>query len=241
MNSITIQNHQSSFKMNIVATPYLYCGLHNDFQFLKPIQYYDDWVSYMTDSEYHWDQLEKSVGTLEESMNKISSELNELRKQKKLLKLKLEDGDPYQQKNKDPSVLSKLKYINSHMREIEKIIQNCELTKSIVSNELASKNLPLTSKEAKDGYNPKFTPKDRRLIQENLKNKITKRFGKRGEKRTIKMEAKLERMNLGDPEFNESRNKKKNVKELTKTLFKKNDQKKITTRKEKAANNKVEY
>ena len=241
MNFITIGNHQPSFKMNIVATNYLYCGLHNDFHFLKPIKYYDDWVSYMTDSEYHWDQLEKSVGTLEENINTLNIELNELRKKKKSLKLKLKYGDPTQQKNKDPFALSKLNYVNFHISETEKTIQNCDFTKSIVSNELASKNLPLTSKEAKDGYNPKFTPKDRRLIQENLKNKITKRFGKRGEKRTIKMEAKLERMNLGDPEFNESRNKKKNVKELTKTLFKKNDQKKITTRKEKAANNKVEY
>jgi FtsZ-binding cell division protein ZapB len=226
--------------MNIVVTPTLYCGLHNDFQFLKPIKYYDEWVSYMTDLEYHWDQLEKSVGTLEETMNTLNLELNELRKKKKLLKLKLENGNPQQQKNEDPFALSKLKYINFHMSEIEKIIQNCELTKSIVGNELASKDLPLTSKEAKDGYDPKFNPKDRRLIQENWKNKIAKRFGKRGEKRTTKMEAKLERMNLGTPEFNESRNKKKNVKNLKKMLFNKG-KKDSGIRKGKAANNKVDY
>jgi len=119
--------------MNIVVTPTLYCGLHNDFHFLKPIKYYDDWVSYMTDSEYHWDQLEKSVGTLEETMNTLNTELIELRKKKKLLKLKLENGNPRQQKNEDPFALSKLKYVNFHMREIEKTIQNCDLTKSIVS------------------------------------------------------------------------------------------------------------
>jgi len=194
----------------------------------------------MTDSEYHWDQLEKSVGTLEETMNTLNLELNELRKKKKLLKLKLENGNPYQQKNDDPFALSKLKYINFHTSEIEKTIQNCELTKSIVSNELASKDLPLTSKEAKDGYDPKFNPTDRRLIQENLKNKIAKRFGKRGEKRTTKMEEKLERMNLGEPEFNESRNKKKNVKFLKKMLFNK-FKKDSGIRKGNAANNKVDY
>ena len=230
----------TSFKMNIIATNYLYCGLSNDFQFLKPTEYYDDWVSYMTDSEYHWDQLEKSVGTLEENMNTLNIELNELRKKRKMLKLKLKYGDPTQQKNEDPFVLSKLNYVNFHMSETEKTIQNCELTKSIVSNELACKDIPLSSKEAKDGYDPKFNPKDRRLIQENLKNEITKRFGKRGEKRTNKMEAKLERMQLGEPEFNESRNKKKNVKELKKMLFFK-EKKNFGIRKEKAANSKVDY
>ena len=226
--------------MNIVATNYLYCGLHQDFHFLKPIEYYDDWVSYMTDSEYHWDQLEKSVGTLEENMNTLNIELNELRKKKKSLKLKLKYGNPHQQKNEDPFVLSKLNYVNFHMSETEKTLQNCDLTKSIVSNELACKDIPLSSKEAKDGYNPKFNPKDRRLIQENLKNKIINRFGKRGEKRTNKMEAMLERMQLGEPEFNESRNKKKNVKGLKKMLFFK-EKKNFGIRKEKAANNKVEY
>ena len=240
MNSITIENPSTSFKMNIVATNYLYCGLHQDFHFLKPIEYYDDWVTYMTDSEYHWDQLEKSVGTLEENMNTLNIELIELRKKKKLLKLKLKYGDPTQQKNLDPFVLSKLNYVKFHISETEKTIQNCELTKSIVSNELACKDIPLSSKEAKDGYDPKFNPKDRRLIQENLKNKITKRFGKRGEKRTNKMEARLERMQLGEPEFNESRNKKKNVKDLKKMLFFK-EKKNFGIRKEKAANNKVEY
>jgi hypothetical protein len=226
--------------MNIVVTPTLYCGLHNDFQFLKPTEYYDDWVSYMTDSEYHWDQLEKSVGTLEETMNTLNFELNELRKNKKLLKLKLENGNPQQQKNEDPFALSKLKYINFHMSEIEKIIQNCELTKSIVGNELACKEIPTSSKEAKEGYNPKFTKKERRLIEENLKKEISKRFGKRGEKRASKMEAKLERMQLGEREFNESRNKKKNVKNLKKMLF--NEKKKQPKmRKGKAANSKVEY
>ena len=240
MNSITIQN-QTAFKMNIVATPSLYCGLNQDFHFLKPMEYYDDWVSYMTDTEYHWDQLEKSVGTLEENMNTLNYELNELRKKKKSLKLKLKYGNPHQQKNNDPFVLSKLNYVNFHMRETEKVLQNCELTKSIVSNELACKDIPLSSKEAKDGYNPKFTYRERRLIEDNLKNEISKRFGKRGEKRTIKMEMKLERMQLGEPEFNESRNKKKNVKGLTKMLFKKKNEKKNGRRKEKAANNKVEY
>jgi hypothetical protein len=226
--------------MNIVVTPTLYCGLHNDFHFLKPTKYYDDWVSYMTDSEYHWDQLEKSVGTLEENMNILTSELNELRKKKKLLKLKLENGNPQQQKNEDPFALSKLKYLNFHINEIEKIIQNCELTQSIVGNELACKEIPTSSKEAKEGYNPKFTKKERRLIEENLKNEISKRFGKRGEKRASKMEAKLERMQLGEREFNESRNKKKNVKNLKKMLF--NEKKKQPKmRKGKAANSKVEY
>jgi len=226
--------------MNIVVTPTLYCGLHNDFHFLKPTKYYDDWVSYMTDSEYHWDQLEKSVGTLEENMNILTSELNELRKKKKLLKLKLENGNPQQQKNEDPFALSKLKYLNFHINEIEKIIQNCELTQSIVGNELACKEIPTSSKEAKEGYNPKFTKKERRLIEDNLKKEISKRFGKRGEKRASKMEAKLERMQLGEREFNESRNKKKNVKNLKKMLF--NEKKKQPKmRKGKAANSKVEY
>jgi hypothetical protein len=226
--------------MNIIVTPTLYCGLHNDFHFLKPTKYYDEWVSYMTDSEYHWDQLEKSVGTLEETMNDLNIELNELRKKRKLLKLKLENGNPYQQKNEDPFALSKLKYVNFHMSEIEKIIQNCELTKSIVSNELACKDIPLSSKEAKDGYNPKFSKKERKFIEENLKNKIAKRFGKRGGKRITTMEAKLERMKLGEPEFNENRNKKKNVKDLKKMLFA-HGKKDYGIRKEKAANNKVEY
>jgi hypothetical protein len=225
--------------MNIIVTPTLYCGLHNDFQFLKPTEYYDDWVSYMTDTEYHWDQLEKSVGTLEETMNKLEFDLKELRRNKKLLRLKLKNGNPHEQKNEDPFVLAKLGKVEFEMREIEKIIQNCELTKSIVSNELACKDIPISSKEAKDGYDPKFTHKERRLIEENLKNEISKRFGKRGEKRARKMEGKLERMQLGKQEYNESRNKKKNVKELTKMLFKR--EKKNGMRKGKAANNKVEY
>ena len=226
--------------MNIVATNYLYCGLHNDFHFLKPIEYYDDWVTYMTDSEYHWDQLEKSVGTLEENMNTLNIELIELRKKKKWLKLKLKYGDPTQQKNLDPFALSKLNYVNFHISETEKTIQNCDFTKSIVSNELGCKDIPLSSKEAKDGYDPKFTHKERRLIEENLKKKISNRFGKRGEKRIIKMEAKLERMQLGEPEFNESRNKKKNVKNLKKILF--NQGKKDSgIRKGNAANSKVDY
>jgi hypothetical protein len=137
----------------------------------------------MTDLEYHWDQLEKSVGTLEETMNTLNLELNELRKKKKLLK---------RHQDIDHLAWAKLGGVELHMREIEKTIQNCELTKSIILNELASKDLPLTSKEAKDGYDPKFNPKDRRLIQENWKNNIAKRFGKRGEKRTTKMEEKLE-------------------------------------------------
>jgi hypothetical protein len=226
--------------MNIVVTPTLYCGLHNDFHFLKPIKYYDDWVSYMTDSEYHWDQLEKSVGTLEETMNTLNTELIELRKKKKLLKLKLENGNPQQQKNEDPFALSKLKYINFHMSEIEKILQNCDLTKSIISNELSCKDIPVSGKEVKEGYNPKFTKKERKFIEENLKNKIAKRFGKRGGKRITTMEAKLERMQLGEREFNESRNKKKNVKFLKKMLFVQG-KKDYGIRKEKAANNKVEY
>jgi predicted GNAT family acetyltransferase len=195
------------------------------------MEYYDDWVSYMTDSEYHWDQLEKSVGTLEENMNTLNIELIELRKKRKMLK---------QFQDIDPLAWAKVVGVELHMRVIEKTIQNCELTKSIVSNELACKDIPLSSKEAKDGYNPKFNPKDRRLIQENLKNEITKRFGKRGEKRTNKMEAKLERMHLGEQEFNESRNKKKNVKDLKKMLFRQN-KKQSGMRKEKAANSKVEY
>ena len=217
--------------MNIIATNYLYCGLSNDFQFLKPVEYYDDWVSYMTDSEYHWDQLEKSVGTLEETMNTLNIELNELRKKRKMLK---------QFQDIDHLAWAKVVGVELHMREIEKTIQNCELTKGIVLNELACKDIPLSSKEAKDGYDPKFNPKDRRLIQENLKNEITKRFGKRGEKRTNKMEAKLERMQLGEPEFNESRNKKKNVKGLKKMLFNKG-KKNSGIRKGKAANSKVDY
>ena len=216
--------------MNIIATPSIYCGLSNDFQFLKPIEYYDDWVSYMTDSEYHWNQLENSVGTLEETMNTLNIELIELRKKRKMLKLHQEI---------DPLAWAKVVGVELHMREIEKIIQNCELTKSIVSNELASKDLPLSSKEAKDGYDPKFNPKDRRLIEENLKNQISKRFGKKGEKRTTKMESMLERMKLGNPEFNESRNKKKNVKHLKKMLFA--EKKNSKMRKHGAANNKVEY
>jgi hypothetical protein len=175
--------------------------------------------------------LEKSVGTLEENMNTLNIELIELRKKRKMLK---------QFQDIDPLAWARVVGVELHMREIEKTIQNCELTKSIVSNELACKDIPLSSKEAKDGYNPKFNPKDRRLIQENLKNEITKRFGKRGEKRTNKMEAKLERMQLGEPEFNESRNKKKNVKDLKKMLFKQN-KKQSGMRKEKAANSKVEY
>lgn len=217
--------------MNIIATNYLYCGLSNDFQFLKPIKYYDDWVLYMTDSEYHWDQLEKSVGTLEETMNTLNIELIELRKKRKMLK---------QFQDIDPLAWAKVVGVELHIREIEKTIQNCELTKGIVSNELACKDIPLSSKEAKDGYDPKFNPKDRRLIQENLKNEMTKRFGKRGVKRTNKMEARLERMQLGEPEFNESRNKKKNVKDLKKMLFFK-EKKNFGIRKEKAANSKVDY
>ena len=231
MNSFTIENHQPSFKMNIVVTPTLYCGLHNDFHFLKPIKYYDDWVSYMTDSEYHWDQLEKSVGTLEETMNTLNFELNELRKKRKLLKL---------HQDIDNLAWAKVVGVELHMREIEKTIQNCDLTKSIVSNELACKDIPLSSKEAKDGYNPRFSKKERKFIEENLKNKIAKRFGKRGGKRITTMEAKLERMKLGEPEFNESRNKKKNVKDLKKMLFA-HGKKDYGIRKEKAANNKVEY
>jgi hypothetical protein len=185
----------------------------------------------MTDSEYHWDQLEKSVGTLEETMNTLNFELNELRKKRKLLKL---------HKNIDNLAWAKVVGVELHMREIEKTIQNCDLTKSIVSNELACKDIPLSSKEAKDGYNPRFSKKERKFIEENLKNKIAKRFGKRGGKRITTMEAKLERMKLGEPEFNESRNKKKNVKDLKKMLFA-HGKKDYGIRKEKAANNKVEY
>ena len=188
----------------------------------------------MTDSEYHWDQLEKSVETLEETMNTLNIELIEMRKKRKMLKY---------HKNFDPSVWVKLGGVigvESYMREIEKTIQNCDLTKSIVSNELACRDIPLSSKEAKDGYNPRFSKKERRLIEDNLKKENTKRFGKRGEKRTNKMEEKLERMQLGEREYNESRNKKKNVKELKKMLFSQ-EKKNLGIRKGKAANNKVEY
>jgi hypothetical protein len=217
--------------MNIVATPYIYCGLHNDFHFLKPTKYYDEWVTSMTDSEYHWDQLEKSVGTLEETMNTLNTELIELRKKRKMLKL---------HEDIDLLAWAKVTGVELHIREIEKILQNCDLTKSIISNELSCKDIPVSGKEVKEGYNPKFTKKERKLIEENLKNKIAKRFGKRGEKRTTKMEAKLERMQLGEREFNESRNKKKNVKDLKKMLFA-HGKKDYGIRKEKAANNKVEY
>ena len=223
--------------MNIVATPSLYCGFHPDFQFLKPVEYYGYWkYRMMTDSEYHLDQLEKSVETLNITISDLNIELIELRKKRKVLKLLKFD------QNFDPSDWVKLGGaigVESYMREIEKIIQNCELTRGIISNELACQDIPLSSKEAKEWYDPKFTHKERRLIEENLKNENTKRFGKRGEKRTSKMEAKLERMQLGEREFNESRNKKKNVKELKKMLFKR--EKKNGMRKGKAANNKVEY
>lgn len=212
--------------MNIVSTPSLYCGFSQDFQFLKPIEYYDDWVSYMTDTEYHWDQLEKSVGSLENSMNILVSDLKELRKKRRLLKL-------YEEV--DPLAWARVVGVELHMREIEKVLQNCELTKSIVLNELACKEIPMSSKEAKEVYNPKFTYRERRLIEENLKK------GKRGEKKRMKMEEKLERMQLGEMEYNESRNKKKNVKKMTKMIFKKEEEKKNGRRKEKAANNKVEY
>jgi len=215
--------------MNIVSTPSLYCGFSQDFQFLKPIEYYDDWVSYMTDTEYHWDQLEKSVGTLENSMNILECELKELRKKRRLLKM-------YEEV--DHLAWARVVGVELHMREIEKVLQNCELTKSIVSNELACKDIPQSSKEAKDVYNPKFTYRERRLIEENLKKGIE---GKRGEKRRMKMEEKLERMQLGEMKYNESRNKKKNVKKMRKMLFKKKEEKKNGRRKEKAANNKVEY
>ena len=228
MNSITIEKPPNLIKMNIVATPYLF---QNDFQFVKPVEYYDEWVSCMTDSEYQWDQLEKSVGTLEITMTELNSELIELRKKRKLLKLHEEI---------DPLVWAKVKGVELHMREIEKIIQNCDLTKSIISNELACKEIPLSSKEAKEEYNPKFTKKERRLIEENLKNEISKKFGKKGEKRTSKLEYKLEKMQLGEREYNESRNKKKNVKDLKKMLFNQ-DKKDSGIRKGKAANNKVEY
>lgn len=212
--------------MNIVSTPSLYCGFSQDFQFLKPNEYYDDWVSYMTDTEYHWDQLEKSVGTLENSMNILGCELKELRKKRRLLRLHEEV---------DPLAWVRVVGVELHMREIEKVLQNCELTKSIVSNELACKEIPVSSKEAKEVYNPKFTYRERRLIEENLKKGI------QGEKKRMKMEEKLERMQLGEMEYNESRNKKKNVKKMRKMLFKKEEEKKNGRRKEKAANNKVEY
>jgi len=214
--------------MNIVATPYL---LQNDFHFLKPIEYYDEWVTCMTDEEYQWDQLEKSVGTLEITMTELNSELIELRKKRKLLKLHQEI---------DPLAWAKVIGVELHMREIEKKLQNCDLTKSIISNELASQYIPTSSKEVKEGYNPKFTKKERRLIEENLKNNITKQFGNKGKKRTIKIEYKLEKMQLGEREYNESRNKKKNVKCLKKMLFA-DGKKDSGIRKEKAANNKVEY
>ena len=217
--------------MNIVATPSIYCGLHHDFQFVRPISYYNEWVTSMTDSEYQWDQLEKSVGILEETMNDLNTELIEVRKKRKLLK-------SYQKF--DHLAWAKLSGVELHIREIEKIIQNCELTKSIISNEMACKDIPLSSKEAKEGYNPKFTKKERSFIEENLKNDISNRFGKRGEKRTNKMEAKLDRMQLGEREFNESRNKKKNVRGLKKMLFAKG-KKDYGPRKEKAANSKVDY
>ena len=214
--------------MNIVATSSIYCGFNPDFQFLKPVEYYGYWkYRMMTDEEYQLDQLEKSVGTLENSINILVSDLKELRKKRKLLKM-FQDIDHL--------AWAKIVGVELHMREIEKTIQNCELTKSIVSNELACKDIPISSKEAKDGYDPKFTHKERRLIEENLKKEI---IGKKGEKKRAKMEAKLERMQLGEREYNESRNKKKNVKELKKMLFKR--EKKNGMRKEKAANNKVEY
>ena len=217
--------------MNIVATPYIYCGLHRDFQFVRPTEYYDEWVTSMTDLEYQWDQLEKSVGILEITMNDLNIELIELRKKRKLLKL---------HQDIDPLAWAKVPGVELHMREIEKIIQNCELTKGIISNELYCKDIPISSKEAKEGYNPKFTKKERKFIEENMKNDISKRFGERGEKRTAKLEGKLERMQLGEREYNESRNKKKNVKDLKKMLFVKG-KKDYGIRKEKAANNKVEY
>jgi len=213
--------------MNIVSTPSLYYGFSQDFHFLKPVEYYDDWVSYMTDTEYHWDQLEKSVGTLENSINILVSDLKELRKKRKLLKM-FQDIDHL--------AWAKIVGVELHMREIEKTIQNCELTRGIISNELACQDMPLSSKEAKEWYDPKFTYKERRLIEENLKKEI---IGKKGEKKRAKMEAKLERMQLGEREYNESRNKKKTVKGLKKMLFKR--EKKNGMRKEKAANNKVEY
>lgn len=215
--------------MNIVSTPSLYCGFSQDFHFLKPIEYYDDWVSYMTDEEYHWDKLEKSVGTLENSMNILECELKELRKKRRLLKM-------YEEV--DPLAWVRVVGVELHMREIEKVLQNCELTRSIVSNELACKEIGLSSKEAKEVYNPKFTYRERRLIEDNLKKGVE---GKRGEKRRMKMEEKLERMQLGEVGYNESRNKKKNVKEMRKMLFKKKEENKNGRRKEKAANNKVEY
>jgi hypothetical protein len=217
--------------MNIVATPYIYCGLHHDFQFVRPTEYYDEWVTSMTDSEYQWNQLEKSVEILEITMNDLNIELIELRKKRKLLKL---------HEDIDHLAWAKVSGVELHMREIEKIIQNCELTKGIISNELACKDIPISSKEVKEGYNPKFSKKERKFIEENLKNEISKKFGERGEKRATKMEAKLDRMQLGEREYNESRNKKKNVRGLKKMLFKE-DKKDFGIRKGKAANNKVEY
>jgi len=217
--------------MNIVATPYIYCGLHHDFQFVKPVEYYDEWVTSMTDEEYQLDQLEKSVGILEITMNDLNIELIELRKKRKLLRLHQEI---------DHLAWAKVSGVELHMREIEKTIQNCELTKGIISNELACKDIPISSKEAKEGYNPRFSKKERRLIEENLKNEISKKFGKRGEKRASKLEDRFERMHLGEREYNESRNKKKNVKGLKKMIFNQ-DKKDFGIRKGKAANNKVEY
>lgn len=217
--------------MNIVSTPSIYCGLSNDFHFLKPIEYYDEWVTCLTDSEYHWEQLDLSFYMLEETINYLNIKLEKLRKKRKMLKL-------YQ--DIDPLAWAKVPGVEFEIKEIEKILQNCDLTKSIVSNELACKDMSVSSKEAKEVYNPKFTKKERRLIEENLKNEISKKFGKRGEKRTTKMEAKFERMQLGEREFNESRNKKKNVKNLKKMLFA-HGKKDSGIRKERAANNKVEY
>jgi len=185
----------------------------------------------MTDSEYQWNQLEKSVEILEITMNDLNIELIELRKKRKLLKL---------HEDIDHLAWAKVSGVELHMREIEKIIQNCELTKGIISNELACKDIPISSKEVKEGYNPRFSKKERKFIEENLKNEISKKFGERGEKRATKMEAKLDRMHLGEREYNESRNKKKNVRGLKKMLFKE-DKKDFGIRKGKAANNKVEY
>ena len=217
-------------KMNIVATPYIYCGLHHDFQFLKPVEYYDEWVTCMTDEEYQLDQLEKSVVILNTTISDLNIKLIKLRKKRKMLKM-FQDIDHL--------AWAKVPGVELHIREVEKIIQNCELTRGIISNEMACQDIPLSSKEAKEWYDPKFTHKERRLIEENLKDDIKKKFGEKGEKRTSKMEAKLERMQLGGREYNESRNKKKNVKGLKKMLFKR--EKKTGMRKGKAANNKVEY
>jgi hypothetical protein len=198
---------------------------------VKPVEYYDEWVTSMTDEEYQLDQLEKSVGILEITMNDLNIELIELRKKRKLLRLHQEI---------DHLAWAKVSGVELHMREIEKTIQNCELTKGIISNELACKDIPISSKEAKEGYNPRFSKKERRLIEENLKNEISKKFGKRGEKRASKLEDRFERMHLGEREYNESRNKKKNVKGLKKMIFNQ-DKKDFGIRKGKAANNKVEY